>query len=216
MSEAFFEKVEELNRDFAVFSGVMSPKQASTKLFLKLINKLSDDINQKHVLDLGCGTGVLAIALARNGAKVVAVDINENAIKNTKFNIEQEEKNVQDNINLYISDLYSGDLRFDFIVFNNPTIKGLPVHKTTSSDSFAGDGFEVNKRALNNLPNILKEKGSGYFLVIESKNKLPGIWTQEHLKKALPKGFTFKKATEEIEIDKSLGLSYCIYQACSP
>lgn len=104
--EAFFETVEELNRELAVFPGVMRPTQNSTKLFLNLINLLSKDLSKKQVLDLGCGSGVLAIALARYKAKVFAVDIYENAIKNTKFNIKDESKEVQGNITVSLCDLY--------------------------------------------------------------------------------------------------------------
>lgn len=108
-------------------------------------------------------------------------------------------------------DLYPPGLKFDYIFFNNPTLEGTPVHKTTSSDSFAGENFEINTRALKNLPNALKEGGIGYFLVIEHKNKLPKIWTQEHLRENLPNRFTCNQACQPVEIDNSIGLASSIY-----
>jgi len=46
------------------------------------------DLKNKVVLDMGCGTGVLAILAAKRGAeKVVAIDNNDWAFENTKENI---------------------------------------------------------------------------------------------------------------------------------
>lgn len=218
--EAYEERVEELNRDFAIFPSVMSPRQPSTKLFLKLIHDISSKLKDKYVLDLGCGSGALSIALGRASAKVIAVDINEDAIKNTKSNVESEPKEVKEKIIVGLSDLYT-DLekitgvktpKFDFIFFNNPTLEGMPVHVSTSCDSFAGKNFEINLKALSKLPSVLKENGIGYFLVIESKNKLQGIWTDECLREALPKDWACKKVIEETIFDKTLGLGYSVYE----
>jgi ribosomal protein L11 methyltransferase len=49
---------------------------------------LTMDLKEKEVLDMGCGTGVLAILAALRGAALVwAVDNNENAFENTQENI---------------------------------------------------------------------------------------------------------------------------------
>jgi ribosomal protein L11 methylase PrmA len=64
-----------------------SGSHASTRLALGLIT--SDRVKGQHVLDLGCGTGVLAIAAARLGASVVAVDIDPAAVAATLANVER-------------------------------------------------------------------------------------------------------------------------------
>ncbi len=60
----------------------------TTYLMLKTI--LEMDLENKSVLDMGCGTGVLAILAKLKGAKhVTAIDINEWAYNNTLENIEK-------------------------------------------------------------------------------------------------------------------------------
>jgi len=50
---------------------------------------LREDFSQRMCLDMGCGTGILAICMALRGAKqVVAVDIDEFSVENTRENCE--------------------------------------------------------------------------------------------------------------------------------
>jgi len=46
-----------------------------------LLSWLPDDLRGKRVLDAGCGTGVLAVELARRGAQVLAVDLSATLIE---------------------------------------------------------------------------------------------------------------------------------------
>lgn len=59
---------------------------STTTLMVKQI--LTLDLQQKAVLDMGCGTGILAILAAMRGANdVCAIDIDEWAVENTRENI---------------------------------------------------------------------------------------------------------------------------------
>ena len=58
----------------------------TTSLIIKEILQL--DLEEKSVLDMGCGTGVLAILSAKRGAKdIIAIDIDEWSYKNTLENM---------------------------------------------------------------------------------------------------------------------------------
>lgn len=58
--------------------------------YLMLKTMLEMDFNDKNVLDMGCGTGVLAIMACLKGAKeITAIDIDEWAYNNTLENIEK-------------------------------------------------------------------------------------------------------------------------------
>ncbi len=71
----------------------------------------------KKVLDMGCGTGYIAIYLSKLGFDVEASDINKNAIKNTLINMESNEVKF----NVIQSNLFSNiNNKYDIICFNIP------------------------------------------------------------------------------------------------
>jgi ribosomal protein L11 methyltransferase len=87
----------------------------TTALMIK--EMLEINFKGKKVLDMGCGTGILAIlASLRGAAGVTAIDINEWAYKNT---IENAEKNGISNISVYkgVVSIVS-DNKFDIILAN--------------------------------------------------------------------------------------------------
>lgn len=78
---------------------------------------LQMDYNEKTVLDMGCGTSVLAILASMRGAKqITAIDIDEWCTENS---IENIEKNNRNNIDVFLGDvsLLKGQ-KFDIILAN--------------------------------------------------------------------------------------------------
>src|SRR5687768_3552272 len=74
-----------LGREFIVYPNVFSPKYfRDTELFAKNL-----PIRQgEELLEVGSGSGVISIMAIYHGAKkVVAIDINPDAVKNTEANI---------------------------------------------------------------------------------------------------------------------------------
>ncbi len=100
---------------------------ATTFLIIKEIFNL--EIENKTVLDLGCGTAILAILSRKlNSGKVLAIDNDEKAIINSRENIKINNSN---NIDLEVGTAKSvGERKFDTIyenIWKNIVIADMPL-----------------------------------------------------------------------------------------
>ena len=80
-------------------------------------------MKDKSLLEIGTGTGIVALFSALNGANVSATDINCDAIKNAEYNFKKHEVKVK----TYCGDTYNPvpiDIKYDFIFWNHPFNKG--------------------------------------------------------------------------------------------
>jgi len=55
-------------------------------LQLDFVKNSSGELNEKQLLDIGCATGELAFQLAKNGANVIGIDLNEELLNQAKIN----------------------------------------------------------------------------------------------------------------------------------
>ena len=90
-----------------------SGSHPSTRLALEALASL--DLDGVTIADIGCGTGVLAIAAASRGAIVTAVDIDPDAVRLTGRNI--AENGVPVDVRVGSADALGSD-RFDIVVAN--------------------------------------------------------------------------------------------------
>jgi len=104
------------------FDIVILPKMAfgtghheTTQLSALALEKL--DCSEKSVLDMGCGSGVLAILASKKGAnRVVAIDYDIHSVENTKENIQL---NLTENVEVIHADSVTQlTEKFDIIVSN--------------------------------------------------------------------------------------------------
>lgn len=112
---------------FSVTPDVLIPRPDTELLVELALDILPSD---GSVLDLGTGSGAIAIALAhcRKDARVTAVDASSAALAVARRNAEQHEVHIR----LLQSDWYSAlcEAKFDLIVANPPYIAALDMHLT--------------------------------------------------------------------------------------
>ena len=157
-------KREFWGRSFSINKKVLDPRADTETLIEFVIEK-----PVKSVLELGTGSGAIAVTLACEWKHVhlTAVDISEDAISMAKINAEKF--NVQNKIHFLKSDWFE-TVRgsFDLIISNPPYI-GLIEKDEIAAEVvkydpeialFAGrDGLEAYKRIIPNLAKFLNPDG---------------------------------------------------------
>lgn len=99
----------------APVSGIRATVRAGRdQMRSNLIARLPESLTGKRILDAGCGTGALALELAKKGASVVAIDLSPNLIELAKERISPAER---ENIDFRSGDMLDDGLgEFDYVV----------------------------------------------------------------------------------------------------
>ena len=89
----------------------------TTKLCLNMIQSLYKETTLQNVLDVGCGSGILAIAAVVLGAKsATALDIESSVIQEAKKNVDQNGFSSQ--IEVHNKEIYEIDDNYDLVIAN--------------------------------------------------------------------------------------------------
>jgi release factor glutamine methyltransferase len=113
-----------------VAPGVLNPRLMRTGEFFarQLARLLRADLlpPDAQVLDMGTGSGVCALFAARAARRIVAVDINPQAVRCTRINTLLHR--CEDRIEVLHGDLFAplSGRRFDAVLFNPPFLHGEP------------------------------------------------------------------------------------------
>ena len=146
-----------------------------------MINELYNlDLNDKSILDMGSGTGVLSIVASKNGAKqVVGIDIDEWAFQNS---IDNAKLNNTENISFLHGDIKLIENQdFDIILANiNRNIIEQDIEEYYNLLSDKGD-LLISGFLVEDVDFIINLSINNRFNVINKKNK--GQWSMVHLRK---------------------------------
>jgi len=147
--------------DLSVFPNVFHPKYfGSSSILARFVSSL--DLHGKSFLDVGCGSGLVALCAARRGARVTAVDINPEAVRCTVSNAVRHKIEVE----AHVSDLFSAlrDTRFDVIAWNPPFLPGTPVTPAEAA-FYGGPHFDVIRRFSADVRRYLAPQASVYTIL---------------------------------------------------
>lgn len=136
--------------------GVYYPREDSLLLAAALGK---ETLAGKKALDMGCGSGFLAVVMAKNGAQVTAADISKDAVKAAKGSAESNGVSID----VLQSDLFSSVAGvFDLIAFNPPY---LPVAEDDKTYSGGQTGRDVIERFVRQAPQHLNAGGKVLLLI---------------------------------------------------
>ncbi|MDE1461566.1 methyltransferase [Spartinivicinus poritis] len=202
-------EIEILGEKFDVLPNVFPPSYfRDTAFFVENM----PDVTGNRILEVGCGTGVTAVMLALKGAmSVVAVDINEDAIKNTILNINKHQLN--DRVSCFYSDVFSDindNEKFDIIYWNIPFGK-VDADLSTLERSVFDMGYAAVQRFFTEGVKYLKP--GGYLLYGFSPVIGDEVALVEIIKNAGLKTNIIAKAYEELK-EYSIEFHLCKAELC--
>jgi len=126
-------------------------------------HRLVDWIDEgKTVLDLGCGSGVLTVFAALKSKHVTALDINPEAVENTRLNCEAQ---GLENVTAEVSDMFGAvDDRYDYIISCPPFFRLALAssHQQWATSTYFVDALFENAR------NYLRQDGRLVVLLPQS------------------------------------------------
>ena len=148
----------------AVPPGVFHPGVFfSTPVFISFLQKI--DFQGKTVLDVGTGSGLLALFAARKGATVTALDINPLAVETARRNA------VANGLAITVveSDLFANvpAQAFDIILINPPYFPANP-RNTADRAFFVGENWEYFEQLFRQLPACLSA-GTQTWMILSDK-----------------------------------------------
>lgn len=181
---------------FNVNENVLIPRPETEELVCLVLKNIKQG---ERVLDIGTGSGAIAIVLAKeSNAVVTAIDVSEKALEVAKENA----KNLGVNVEFVLSDLFENleGEKYDKIVSNPPYISENEFQMLESDvKDFEpklalvadNNGLEIYEKIIKKAPEHLTKNGEIYFEI--------GYSQAESVKKLLEKDFENIKIYKDLE-----------------
>jgi len=162
--------LEKLGVTIILCNNVYEPAE-DTELILEVVQQYN--VDGKEILEIGAGTGIISLILAKKGANVTAVDISEDAVKCVELN--KEVNNLE--IEVLKGHLFNPvpKKQFDMVIFNPPYLPeeemDYLLEKQYKLALIGGEeGCELILEFLDKLPTYLKDDGIALIVVSSLSN----------------------------------------------
>lgn len=168
-------------REWDLLDTVFAPVHAGTTEIVLDMLGLSDPECppwRGAFLEIGCGTGVVAVTAALAGCeRVVASDINAEAVANALLNAQRH--GVADRVLAVHSDLFEAlpaGQRFDTIVWSSPYVRAPEDYRfaTPLERAYVDPGYEAHRRYVDEAPRRLTNDGRA-LLHFSSRGDMDGL-----------------------------------------
>lgn len=175
--------VEFYGLTFSVDKNVLIPRQ-ETEILIETILKQTDKEANLNILDIGTGSGIIAVSLAHYlpKVKIIAVDKSPSALIVAKKNAEAH--GVEQRITFLEADVLSSTLqldeKLDIIVSNPPYVsqkefaslqKEIVAYEPDYAVTDFSDGLTFYRRIIESSPKYLNENGKIFFEVGEGQSE---------------------------------------------
>ena len=172
------------------FEGVYEPAEDSW-LMINHIPELTGS-----VLEIGCGTGIISINLAKKSLQVTAVDKNPKAVEATRFN------SINNNVDI---EILEGDMftpvpnrKFETIICNPPYLPPPDQKYQDPELDLAVEGgtggIEFTETFLSEAAHYLEKSGSIYLIISSRMKDFKTNWNRETIHQ---EKFFFERLTLE-------------------
>ena len=163
--------------DFYVNQFVLDPRPETEAIIEECLNIIKIKDSHIKILDIGTGSGAIAISLARefNNSHITAIDISDQAIEVAKKNI--IDKNLYEKIELKKTTIDHMNGKFDLIVSNPPYLSkqdhenvSIEIKNFEPKIALDGgeDGLNFYREFAKKIPNIMNKNA---YLIIEIGEK---------------------------------------------
>lgn len=166
--------VEFYGLPFNVNSSVLIPRPETEILVDEIINHCKE-MKELSILDIGTGSGNIAVALACNlpNSRITATDISKEALEIAEKNSIMNK--TENQVNFVQNDILQNDLKennFDVIVSNPPYVSGkdfenlrpeLKVYEPRRALTDDSDGFIYYRAITSGARRLLKSKGRLFY-----------------------------------------------------
>ena len=157
--------------EFYVNNFVLDPRPETELIIEEVLNIYNNKNLKLKILDIGTGSGCIAISLAKEfkNASITAIDISREALEVAKKNLKI--LNCDDQVQLKLIDFKNINSKFDLIVSNPPYLTNNQFDKTDPEvKNFepklalvgGDDGLKFYREYSNTLQNLMNKKA--YFV----------------------------------------------------